>query len=151
MPGGIELSVELEGEKQLSRRLLIVADGVTDFTDPLNKIGGELKKTFDDNFDDEGSLFGGWRERKPQYRDGIRIDTWPLLQKTGEMRQSFESIVDKNSLTISNKAPYFVYHQSNKPRYKLPRRVMMKVDEERRQYIQKAFQAYLVSLMRSRR
>ncbi len=141
MPG-FDLNISLEGEKQLSRRLLIVADGITNFESPLRKIGGELQKSFQDNFAQEGALFGGWQDRAKDY-------PWPILQKTGRMRQSFKSRIDnRNTILLYNTAPYFVYHQSNKPRKRLPRRVMMKIDGERKDFIIKAFQAYIISLTR---
>jgi phage gpG-like protein len=145
---GLDLTFSIEGDKQVSRRLMIVADGVTDFTQPLHSIGGELNKTFQLNFDAEGGLFGGWPERVPQYKNGQRVDTWPILQKTGRMRQGFQQNVGKVTLVIFNPVEYFKYHQSNKPRRRLPRRVMMKIDNERADYIVKAFQAYIVGLMR---
>lgn len=145
----MDLNITLEGEKQVSRRLLIIADGITNFEEPLRNIGGELQKTFQDNFASEGALFGGWAERKPQYRKGERVDTWPILDKTGRMKQSFRNHVGKTELIISNEVSYFKYHQSNKqPRTRLPRRVMMKIDMERKNFIIKQFQAYIVGLKR---
>lgn len=140
----MDLEITLEGEKQVSRRLLIVADGITNFETPLRNIGGELQKTFQDNFAQEGGLFGGWVDRKKDY-------PWPILNKTGRMRQGFRFNYGKTELTITNPVPYFKYHQSGKPRTRLPRRVMMKIDNDRRNFIVKEFQSYIVGLMRSRR
>lgn len=145
---GVDLQVTLEGEKQVSRRLLIIADGISNFETPLKSIGGELQKTFQTNFAQQGTLFGGWAERKPQYRDGQRIDTWPLLNQTGALKSGFRQDTSKTNLRIRNVVPYFKYHQSNQPRTRLPRRVMMKIDNERRNYIVKAFQKYIVDLKR---
>lgn len=141
---GVNLEVTVEGEKQVSRRLLIVADGVSDFESPLKKIGGELHKTFQSNFDSGGSLFGGWVPRKQDY-------PWPILDKTSRMRNSFKQKAGKNELEITNSTSYFKYHQSNKSRKRLPRRVMMKIDNERRNFITKTFQAYIVQLIRGKR
>lgn len=140
----MDLSVTLEGEQQVSRRLLIVADGITNFETPLRGIGSELQKTFQDNFSQEGALFGGWAERKQDY-------PWPILNRTGRMRQGFQQNLGPQELTIRNVVPYFKYHQSNKPRTKLPRRVMMKIDQDRKVFIQRTFQAYIVGLIRGRR
>ncbi len=138
----MDLKVTLEGEAQVSRRLLIVSDGITDFTSPLRNIGSELQKTFQDNFSQQGALFGGWQERKKDY-------PWPILNKTGRLRQGFQQNLG-TELVIFNPVPYFVYHQSNKPRSKMPRRVMMKVDNDRRNFIVKEFQLYVVNLIRRR-
>ncbi len=139
----MDLKVTLEGEAQVSRRLLIVADGITNFEAPLRNIGSELQKTFQQNFAQQGALFGGWAERKKDY-------PWPILNKTGRMRQGFRQNLGKQELIITNVTPYFKYHQSNKPRSRLPRRVMMKIDNDRRNFITKEFQAYIVGLLRRR-
>lgn len=140
----MDISVTLEGEAQVHRRLLIVAGGITNFEAPLRNIGSELQKTFQDNFAQEGALFGGWPARKQDY-------PWPILNKTGRLRQGFRQNLGKTELLIYNVVPYFKYHQSNKPRTKMPRRVMMKIDNDRRNFIVKQFQAYIVGLIRSKR
>jgi phage gpG-like protein len=139
----MQLEVTLEGEKQVSRRLLIVADGIQNFEPPLRSIGSELQKTFQDNFTQQGALFGGWPARKKDY-------PWPILNKTGRMRQGFRQNLGKTELLLYNTVPYFKYHQSNKPRTKLPRRVMMKIDNDRKLFIVKTFQQYIVGLIRGR-
>lgn len=139
----MDITVTLEGETQVHRKLLIVADGITNFETPLKNIGGELQKTFQLNFAQAGGLFGGWAPRKQDY-------PWPILNKTGRMRQGFRQSVNATTLLISNDVPYFKYHQSNQPRTRLPRRVMMKIDNDRRNFIIKEFQAYIVGLLRSK-
>lgn len=144
----MDLQIVVEGEVQLHRRLIIIANGVTDFQEPLRSIGTELHKSFQENFDQRGALFGGWPERKPVIRKGERIDTWPLLEKTGEMRNSFDEKITSTSIVLFNSASYFPFHQSKESRQVLPRRIMMKIDQERKTFIVKAFQQYLVTLMR---
>lgn len=139
----VELSVTLEGEQQLSRKLLIIADGLNDFSEPLRSIEGELAKSFQENFDARGGLFqtGGWAPRKDK-------NPWPILERTGAMRQNFKSEMQPTFVRFYNPTSYFKYHQSNQPRTKLPRRVMMKIDQQRKTFVVKAFQAYIVALTR---
>lgn len=142
----MELDFTVDGEQQLSRRLMIMADGVQDFTTPLKASTTELQKSFQDNFDARGGLFqsGGWplREGEDKYK-------WPILEHTGALRNSFDSTITKMSTVLFNKMPYFKYHQSPLPRKtQLPRRVMMKIDSQRKTFIVKQFQLYLVTLMR---
>lgn len=138
----IYLDATLEGEQQLSRRLGIVADGVEDFSPALENIETELLHTIDLNFTGRGSLFGAWQPRKD-------TNPWPLLENTGELRGGFVSAVKSDYLEIGNYVPYFRYHQSNQPRAHLPRRVMMKIDQDRKTFINKEFQAYLVKLIQA--
>lgn len=139
MAAGFDFTISIEGEKEFSRRLLIVADGIRTFEKPLDQIGTELLKSFELNFESRGELFGGWEPRKED-------KPWPLLEKSGEMRHGFDKIVQDNAVTVFNPVDWFKYHQSNKPRAVLPRRVMMKIDTERKAFIIRAFQKYIQQL-----
>lgn len=136
----IYIDATLEGEQQLSRRLGIIADGVEDFGPAFDNIERELMHSVDQNFDARGGLFGGWAPRKD-------ANPWPLLENTGELRGGFMSAVKSDYLEIGNSVSYFKYHQSNQPRERLPRRVMLKIDATRKIFITKAFQEYLVGLI----
>jgi len=148
----LELGFTIEGEKQLSASLGIIAEGVQDYREPLKKSSESLLDSFDKNFAQRGKLFGGWKPRQPKYSRGVRIDKHPLLEKSGDMRKGFTGIITGNStLTLSNVEKHFKYHQSNKARKtKLPRRVMMKIDGIRRNDILKYHQEYLIKILRIR-
>lgn len=135
------LQMGLEGDTQIDRVLGLTAQGVTDFREPLEKSGEIIMDRVEQNFDKRGALFGGWAPRKKDV-------PWPLLEQTGKMRRGFTTEVETNQVTIGNKDPKFKYHQSNKARTKIPRRVMLTVDAPSATLIVKAFQAYLVGLMR---
>lgn len=135
------LQMSLEGETQLDRVLGISVEGVRDFRDPLEKSKTIILDRVEQNFNQRGAMFGGWKPRTKDY-------PWPLLEKTGKMRRGFKGVVSSNELTVSNPTDYFKYHQSNKDRRKIPRRIMLKIDEPSAILITKAFQAYLVGLLR---
>lgn len=130
-----------QGFKELSRTLMVMSDGLDDWDEPFKEIGGELVEVWDLNFAGRGSLFGGWEPAKMDYGH-------PLLEDTRAMRDSFGYGATKDTLELYNTDPKFRFHQSKEPRTKLPRRVMMMLDEERKQLVQKRFQEYIVSLMR---
>lgn len=138
----VQLSFSIEGEKQVSRKLAMSADGIENFDAPLRAIGKEMLRAVDSNFDSRGSLFGArWKARaKPK--------PWPLLEKTGEMRRGFKDNLGEGYVEIYNVQDYFKYHQSNKPRKKLPRRLMLKIDQVRKVFIVKEFQRHIQEAMR---
>ena len=141
---GVKVTFEIEGDKEVSMELGIEADKISKWTEPLEKIDTELLYSIDQNFSSSGALFddaGAWVERKGDY-------PWPILEKTGNMRGNFHSQVFNDYLVIKNPTEYFKYHQSNKPRKALPRRVMMKIDSIRRTFIIKKFQEYIVETTR---
>lgn len=145
----IQIDFEIEGEKQISRRLNIVADNITDFKAPLQLSASEFIRAFKQNFANEGAMLGEpWPKRKPVFKNGVRVDTWALLRKTTRMYNSFRGQVSATELEVINTAAQFKYHQSNKPRSKIPRRVMMKLDEARKRFVIKALQRYIINITR---
>ncbi len=140
----LELYFEIEGEAQLVRRLMDVDLSMKDFTPEFRQVGSLLKKTFRDNFNTAGNDLGAaWQPLSPRtIREKIR-QGWPLdiLIRTNRMKNSFRDRVSNLFVVVDNTAPYFPYHQSNKPRRKLPRRIMMRIDNRRRNQIVKIFQS----------
>lgn len=139
----IQLNVTIEGDKELSRRLLKIPKDIDNFKKPLFRIGGEVRGAIDQNFSSRGALFGRWLPRKDN-------KPHPLLEKTSTMRRNFKQKLGSDYIEIFNPTPHFPYHQSNKPRKKIPRRVMMKIDRQRQQFIQKEFQKHIIEAVRSK-
>jgi len=135
----MQVSFKIEGEKQLSRRLKGVSVDLLNWRPQLKKIGKYLVEVFSGSvFETEGREIGEpWKKRKDS-------NAWPLLQRSGKMKRSFKSIAMMTSVDITNTADYFKYHQSKKPRRKLPRRIMMKLDNERKQGVIKIIHKSLV-------
>lgn len=131
----IALEAGIEGEIQLARRLQTIDAGISDFRQPLQESVAEVKHSVDENFASRGDLFGGWQPR-------AQDQPWPLMEHTGNLRHSFDDIVFDDYAMIFNTTDYFVYHQSKGPRRSLPRRVMLMIDNKRKEFIQKAFQKY---------
>ena len=147
------LTFEVEGELQLARRLLGVRNDLKDWTAQFVQTGNLLTKTFKETFNVQGKNIGeSWTPLKPstiaeKARLGFPLD--PLI-RTGKMSNSFVSKPTRFEVVISNPTPYFIYHQSRQPRHKLPRRVMMKLDERRREMIVKIFQSSIQDKLKQR-
>lgn len=139
----ITITAEVEGDIQLDRRLGFIGKAIDDFSSPLEASENSLMKSFDENFSARGQLFGGWAPRKKLY-------DWPLLEQTGETREGFVGAVTRTQLVIGNTSEKFPFHQSNKPRSKLPRRVMMMIDAQRKREIQKHFQEFVAHILQQR-
>lgn len=140
----VYLAGAIEGDVQLARSLGVKAGKLKDFSVPLQNSGDLLLKTFDQNFDARGALMGGWQPRSKVY-------SHPLLEKTGRMRHGFfKRMIGSMVLVLGNRAPYFPYHQSNKARKRLPRRVMMKIIEYDKRAIVKEFQKSMQDILKAR-
>lgn len=144
-----QLSWSIEGDKQLSRVLNNVSNAAQDVRKPLRQSATMLKRLFEGEvFKTEGSAIGRrWERLSPatvarKARSGAAFPTKPLVD-TGRMQKSFYTSVHSDYAVIGNNQDYFKYHQSNKPRKKLPRRVMMRIDNERKVEIVRFFQKHL--------
>ena len=142
-----QLSWTIEGEKQLSRRLLTLEDAVQDYSYPFSQSADFLKGVFSrDVFQTQGTAIGErWRRLSPvtvaqKARRGY--PSTPLIG-TGSMQRSFHTIVSSDQAVIYNTAAYFKYHQSKAPRSHLPRRVMMKIHHNQREQIIRFFQEHI--------
>jgi len=121
----MEINFTIEGEKEMSRRLLNLGDNISDFSPEFKESTDFLKSFFrSEVFDSQGQAIGEpWPKRKKEY-------PWPMLDRSGRMKRSFEGRGEKMYGEVWNATDYFKFHQSKMPRQKLPRRVMMKLTEE---------------------
>lgn len=142
----LSISWTIEGEKQLSRVLRNIGDGVKDWTPAFRESAMELKKIFEkDVFDTRGGAIGEkWKPLKPKYLAQKIAEGYPadILIKTKKMKGGFRSIFKADYAQVWNEMEYFKYHQSKSPRKKLPRRVMMKLGESQKQIVVKIFHTY---------
>ena len=143
----MDLSWTIEGDKQISRRLEGLKSNLKNFKPAFKDASEMLVGIFSkDVFSTKGSVIDeNWPRLSPntikqKIKRGFGIQ--PLIA-TGTMQGSFKSVVDTDMAVISNKAEYFKYHQSNKPRRHLPRRVMMKIGNNQKVEVVRIFQAYI--------
>lgn len=141
----------IEGDKQLSRILIGMEAGMKDMSFPFKESADYLKRVFSvDVFNTQGGAIGErWKRLSPATvarKARTYGQTLPLIS-TGNMRASFATAVTKDQAVIYNTADYFKFHQSNKPRSKIPRRVMMKIAEAQREQIVKFFQEHIQASM----
>lgn len=144
---GTYITWSIEGEKQLSRRLRNIEGNIRDARPAFQNIANELVDTFSgDVFDTRGSAIGEKWQPLSKYTIAQKAragygDKGPL-ERTGAMRNAFRSQVATDYAAVWNTASYFKYHQSNKSRSKIPRRVMMKLGHMQREMIVKEFIAH---------
>ena len=137
---------EIEGEKQLVRRFRGIEMAGKDWKPTMKTIGRDLTECFSGPvFETRGREIGeSWEKRAKGY-------SWPILEKTGAMRKGFKYDAGKDKVEVYNIKDYFKFHQSNKPRStRLPRRVMMKIDNKRKEKIMKRFHETIIKALRGR-
>ena len=142
----LQFGFPIEGEKEISGVLEFIGEELKDFREPLRESRKILVKAFQTNFKSEGKTLGEpWQKLSPQYAKwkARKFSGKGILRRTGKMAKSFKHKTTKIDTTIFNAAKYFPFHQSNQPRSKMPRRIMMKIDQTRRIKIFSAFTEYL--------
>jgi phage gpG-like protein len=142
-----QLQWSIEGDTQLSRRLIGLEGALSDYRRPFGDAANYLKTTFSrDVFDTQGGAIGErWTRLSPytvaqKARKGY--PSTPLIG-TGSMRNSFQTIVSSDQAVVYNTAAYFKFHQSKAPRKNLPRRVMMKLADRQKETIVRFFQEHI--------
>ena len=150
----MKISFNIEGEKALSRRLRIVTKGMKDFKKPFDKTGKYLRDFIkDDVFETRGRVVGEtWKPLNKKYAIW-KSQHYPgkgILEATGNMKSGFKYKSSKQDVVVGNIVDYFRYHQSNKPRSKMPRRVMLKLNETNKQRIVKFFHSDIRDKLRKK-
>lgn len=136
----MNLKFTIEGETQISRSLQGIEN--RNFTKEFEASGKKLVKFYSGEvFNTEGAVIGEKWVGGPRYHK---------LQITGKMRNSFQHTASPSMLIVENTDPKFGYHQSNKPRTKLPRRVMLKLDNLRKTWIVKEIQKGSIAILQRR-
>lgn len=143
----MQIQFAIEGELELSRRLTGMAVMVEDWSPAFSMAVEDLKEIFSGAvFDTEGAAVDAyWSPLSRAYalKKAREFPGKGILEATGKMRNSFLSKFDATSATIWNAATYFKYHQSNQPRTKMPRRIMMKLTENMKQLVVEDFNRYM--------
>lgn len=147
-----KLSWTIEGEKQLSRNLRGISETMGDWKPAFTKIAKDLKDVYaNDVFKTKGGAIGeNWPPLKPSYLAAKRkagYSAQPLV-KTGQMQKAFKSLAKTDSATIWNSIAYSKYHQSNQPRRKLPRRVMMKLGSDQKEMVVKIIHEHFIKKLK---
>jgi len=141
MPNEFRLLWKIEGVPELSRILGMTYQKVTNLKKPLQASAKLVRQDVEQQFKTEGGLTGGWKPLAESTLKGRGSS--PILQVSGALMNSFYSQVDERKAIISSKLPYFKYHQSRKPRKKLPRRVMLVLTNRTKENIVQEFNQFL--------
>lgn len=146
------LSWSIEGDKQLSRRLRKITTEISDFQKPFKRAADHLVGIYKrDVFQTRGGIIDErWARLSPATVAAKARSGFPAapLIRTGRMKRGFRSFATSESATIGNNTSYFKYHQSNRPRRKIPRRVMMKLGAVQREDVVRIFYAFIQKSMR---
>jgi phage gpG-like protein len=152
---GLVAEIEVFGVPIVRRRMLRLADRVSDASSAWEAVIRILSNATERNFASRGAYGGSvWRELKPATRARkARLGLDPrILRATGRLYDSLvlethaEHIneVGPHEMRWGSTVPYGVYHQSTAPRTKIPYRPPVKLPEQDKRAIVREIQRSIV-------
>lgn len=149
--------LEVAGEVQMDRGIARFSEAVADYRPIWPVIADDFYAEEKAQFRSEGAEGGEkWQELSPVYAGWKKAHYpgKPILQRTGDLVNSLTRERDPNAvrfeerktLTLGSKIPYAIYHQSPKPRKRLPRRPEIMLTEAFKRGVTRHMQAYLVQV-----
>ena len=149
----LQVQIKVVGSEETLNKLRKVGVQLNNFSTEFRKSGEFLVSFFSNEvFETQGQIIGeSWKSLTPavEFKKRIEFPGRGILERTGHMRKSFKAISSSTFLKIFNPVSYFKYHQSGKPRTKLPRRVMLKMDRQRVDEVISIIQKGLLGRIRS--
>lgn len=112
------ITVKVKGDQEAIRKVqkLIKANG--DLKPVFEDVAKSIIQEFKANFPAKGGVLNSpWAPRKKEY-------PWPLLMKTGTLRNAWEKKAEKKKLAIENTVDYAKYHHFGMPPQKGPRKLV---------------------------
>lgn len=136
----IDVSFSVEGDIEVISMFEAAGSRARNLRAPFRRVGEMMLGVIDQNFAGRGSVWGKWKRRLRAPLDGH-----PLLEDSGDMRTGFRDKVGRDYVELSNTQDQFKYHQSKRPRStRLPRRIMMAVEEDQRREVMKILQEHVM-------
>src|SRR3954466_15412878 len=149
------------GERVFSRDLLRFGGNVGDLTDGMRDVGTNLGRASEPQFETEGGDMG---EKWPELALSTQRDRarhhfpprHPILQRTHRLMDSLTRAADPDhieepsadSLRFGTRVPYAVYHQSSRPRHKIPFRPPVGLTEADKREIGRVLQRKIMEGVR---
>lgn len=146
-------------KRKVDLKLNKLLNGIENTKPLMKEIGEDAVKYFSDEvFKAQGkeTSGGSWRplamstlsarERRSGYYKNPPETTGKILIWTGRLRRGFEDYVEKTRVTISNKVPYFKYHQQGGG--KLPKRQMLGITQKLINLVTEKSQKYINELIK---
>lgn len=134
----VKLTITMDGFTEVQRDLADWARRIDDWKPAFDKIAQDWRETARRTFDSEGAVDGlpRWAELAESTKAQKRKAGYPeqILVRTGKLRAATinpRTSIGKRKMTLQVASDYGIYHQSRRPRKRLPRRPFITVGEGR--------------------
>lgn len=137
----MNVRIVITGDRATRKKLQKLGRSIYRLRPAMKNIGEDLSSYYEKvPFGSQGKVYGKkWQKLSPAYaakkdKRYTGKGLTPLIA-SGTMQDSFYYKAKKSSVYVSNSAEYFKYHQSTKPRKRIPRRQMIGTNPEVRRII----------------
>ena len=139
------MNVELElNTNKIFDKIKKIIDS-TNYNKPMKEGAKLLKQEAEDNFRQQGALYQGGGFTRSSGRATTRSKSWaplaqstkkdrvrkgynasrPILERSGNLRNGFKARSTSKEASVTNTVSYAKYHNSDKPRKKIPQRKIL--------------------------
>ncbi len=150
-----DMEIDKEKVKLLKLKLDLMVSKTTDLT-PVwaiarQNIIRDIKKVFETEGGSMGQKWVGLSKNTIKDRERKGFPPRPILVRTGTLRNSLFGgklgidKMTKNSWEYGTSVPYAIYHQSRRPRRKLPRRAFLYISNKFKGDLVKYMHKYMVT------
>ncbi len=161
--GTFHISFDIDGDRELSRKIHGMLGSVTDWTPVWKTIAADWSATMARKFDTEGGHEAGtdadgnanpsWAPLSERYArwKAKRFPGTKILQRTGSLREAATSpavVTTPTSLNLTVDSPWALFHQSSEPRTCLPRRPFASLTAKQKSRWVKAFRDRIAAAAR---
>lgn len=145
----LNINITITGDRKTITQLKQMSDSFKNWKPELQQIGDYLKEFYaNEVFETEGAIIGSrWSPLSPNYEFQKR-KKYPgrgILEATGDLRKGYKVKARKNTMELTNPTPYGVFHQQGRG---VPKRVLLRLDESRKDDVVKIFKQGLVKKVR---
>lgn len=130
----LSITINISGTQEELNKLAKLKGGLRDFTTAMRTVGDLMVKYYaGKGYASQGGVFGVvWPSLNPVYarRKAISYPGRGILEASGTMKRSFDATSTSDSVSVTNTAPYAIYHQSTEPRTKMPYRPIMRINDD---------------------
>jgi len=131
------MEIQIIGLEKLNNRIDGFKKRLADLSPAFADSGDVILQEFKANFSEEGRILtDGWQPRKKSY-------PWPILEKTGKLKNTWNSKIENKKLTISSPIEYATYHQFGTP--KMPARKIVGITKSLLENVIDRIKKYLLT------
>jgi phage gpG-like protein len=141
----VKVSLDILGEDRVAREFVRIGERATDLSDAFDRALDHVQDAVERQFATQGG--GKWAPlatstiaRKGHAR--ILIDTG-ALRSAATSGANRRVSADEATFEVGSGAPYWIYHHSKAPRWRLPRRPLLEVDEPLKRDVMREIQREL--------